>query len=256
MIIDAHVHLKHGDAAGTEHPVETIIEVMDAASIDRSVVFAMSTTAEHAIEMASAAVAKYPERLIPYAYSLPSYERPVLEILREAIVNRGFKGIKVHAGECRLTDYIADPVFRLAGELGVPCLVDFGGDLQTARRLATAFPATKLIIAHFGRYLCVDPVLMRNCLQIAEECPNVWVDASGVVMPWIIREGVARIGAARIMFGSDGPHTVPDFVSFARDPLTQIQALKLRPEDEALVLGEAAARLLGLEQPAASQKDE
>jgi len=246
MIIDSHAHLKHGDAAGTEHPVETIVSVMDQVGIDKSVVFAMSTTARRAIDMASEAVRQYPDRLIPYAYALPSYERPVLEELREAIAERGFRGIKVHAGECRLTDYLVDPVFRLAGEQGVPCLVDFGGDLSAARRLATDFPDTKLIIAHFGRYLCTDPVLMRGCIAIAEDCANVWLDASGIVLPWIIAEGVKRLGASRVLFGTDGPHTVPDFVTFAREPLQQIRMLGLSAEDEALVLGGAAAELLGV----------
>ncbi len=245
MVIDAHVHLKHGDAAATEYPAETIVQVMDAVGIDRSVVFAMSTDTRHAMEMAAAAVTQFPDRLIPYAYALPHYERPVIEELAEAI-RLGFRGIKLHIGECRLTSYLADPVFRLAGDMGAPCLVDFGGDLKTAERLATDFPDTKLIIAHFGRYLCTDPLLMRECLAVAERRPNVWVDASGVVMPWIVAEGVQRIGAGRILWGSDGPHVMPDLVSFAAEPLRQIRALGLTSEDEAMVLGGTAARLLGV----------
>lgn len=246
MVIDSHVHLKHGDAARTEYPVQTILEVMDAVGIDRSVVFAMSTTARHAVEMAASAVTQYPERLIPYAYALPSYEEPVLEVLREAVSQLGFRGIKVHAGECRLTDYIADPVFRLAGELGVPCLVDFGGDLATARRLAGDFPDTQLVIAHFGRYLCVDPGLLRSCLGLAEEFPNIWLDASGVVLPWVIAEATRRIGADRVLFGTDGPHPMPDFTTFAGEPLRQIRSLGLSAADEAMILGGTAARLLKL----------
>jgi len=245
MILDSHVHLKHGDAAATECSAKTIVHVMDELGIDRSVVFAMSTDTRRAIEMAAEAAAAYPDRLIPYAYALPHYERPVLDELAEAL-RLGFKGIKLHIGECRLTAYIADPVFRLAGETGVPCLVDFGGDLKTAERLATDFPDTRLIIAHFGRYLCTDPAVLRECLAVAERRPNVWVDASGVVMPWIIAEGVQRIGADRILWGSDGPYEMPDLITFALDPLRQIRALGLAPEDEALVLGGTAAKLLAL----------
>jgi predicted TIM-barrel fold metal-dependent hydrolase len=245
MIVDAHVHLKHGDAAATEYPAATIVQVMDAVGIDRSVVFAMSTDTRHAIEMAAEAVAAYPDRLIPFAYALPHYERPVIEELAAAI-RLGFRGIKLHVGECRLTSYLADPVFRLAGETGVPCLVDFGGDLRAAERLATDFPDTRLIIAHFGRYLCTDALLMRECLAVAERHPNVYVDASGVVLPWVIAEGVQRIGAGRILWGSDGPHVLPDLVSFAAGPLRQIRALGLKPEEEAMVLGGTAAELLGL----------
>jgi predicted TIM-barrel fold metal-dependent hydrolase len=245
MIIDSHVHLKHGDTAATECPAETIVQVMDAVGIDRSVVFAMSTDTRRSIEMAVDAVAQYPDRLIPYAYALPHYERPVIEELAEAI-RAGFRGVKLHIGECRLTSHLADPVFRLAGETGVPCLVDFGGDLATAERLATDFPETKLIIAHFGRYLCTDPALLRSCVALAERRSNVWLDASGVVVPWIIAEGVGRLGAGRILWGSDGPHVMPDLFTFALAPIRQIKALGLNPEDEAMILGGTAEKLLGL----------
>ena len=60
MIIDSHVHLKHGDAQKTEYSAETIVETMDAVGIDKSIVFAMSTTASRSIEMAKEAIGKFP----------------------------------------------------------------------------------------------------------------------------------------------------------------------------------------------------
>ena len=66
MIIDSHVHLKHGDAERTEYAPDEIVRVMDAVGIDKSVVFAMSTTTARSVEMAEAAVARFPDRLIPY----------------------------------------------------------------------------------------------------------------------------------------------------------------------------------------------
>lgn len=245
-IIDAHVHLKHGDAAGTEYPPERIVEVMDAAGVERAVVFAMSTTTRRSIEMARAAVERFPDRLIPFAYALPSYERPVLAELRAAIAEEGFRGIKLHVGECRLREYIADPVFALAGELGVPCLIDLGGDLATAERIAGSFPETRLIYAHFGRYLCTDAGLIESFIALAERHANVWLDASGVVLGWTIREAVERLGAARVLFASDGPHPHPDEVTMLRDAIRQIRALELAAEDEAMVLGGSIAALLGL----------
>jgi len=52
MIIDSHVHLKHGDAQRTEYSAEAIVRTMDAVGIDQSIVFAMSTTTRRSIEMA------------------------------------------------------------------------------------------------------------------------------------------------------------------------------------------------------------
>jgi predicted TIM-barrel fold metal-dependent hydrolase len=246
MIIDSHVHLKHGDAAKTEYSPEAIVEVMDAAGIDRSVVFAMSTTTRRSIEMAEEAARKFRDRLIPYVYALPSYDRVVVEELEQAIGQLRFRGIKIHIGECRLTDYIVDPVLELATEYGVPCLVDFGGDLASAERIARDFPATKLIVAHFGRYLCTDAEFLDRVIQMAGTYENVWLDSSGVTMEGKIEQAVGAIGAERIVFGTDGPHPKPDLLTFARAPIEQISALDLTDEQKALILGGSIAALLGL----------
>jgi len=245
MIIDAHVHLKHGDVAATEYTPERIVEVMDGAGVERSVVFAMSTTTRRATEMAREAAERFPDRLIPYAYALPSYERPVIDELRVAIEELGFRGIKLHVGECRLRQYIADPVVALAGELGVPCLIDLGGDLATGERIAASFPQTKLIYAHFGRYLCTEVPVLESFIALAQRHPNVWLDTAGVVLSWTIRAAVERLGAERVLFGTDSPYPRPDEVTMLRDGIRQIRALELPPEDEAMVLGGAIARLLG-----------
>jgi predicted TIM-barrel fold metal-dependent hydrolase len=144
MIIDSHVHLKHGDAAKTEYSADKIVDTMDAVGIDRSVVFAMSTTTRRSIEMALDAVRRDPQRLIPYAYALPSYKRPVIEELEHALSELGFRGIKIHAGECSLEGYVIDPVLALAARHGVPCLIDCSGRAGAIERMAREHPGCTL----------------------------------------------------------------------------------------------------------------
>ncbi len=246
MIVDSHVHLKHGDEARTEYTAEEIVRVMDATGIDRSVVFAMSTTTARSIEMAEAAVRCFPDRLIPYVYALASYRDPVLALVEDAVSQRAFRGIKVHAGEYRISEYTTDPLFELAGNLDVPCLVDFSGNLETAARTAGAFPGTKIIIAHIGRYLGTDDGLLEGFISLAEQRGNVYLDVSGVVRLWAIAEAVRRIGARRVLWGTDGPHETPDTVSFARTELEKIRACGLKQADLDNVLGGTASALLGL----------
>ncbi len=245
MIIDSHVHLKHGDTAGTEYSADEIIEVMDATGIDRSVVFAMKTTTRRSVEMATAAVGEYPDRLIPYVYALPHYDRPVLPEIKDALEG-GFRGIKMHVGECRIRPHTSDPVFDLAGELGAPVLIDLAGDLGTAQRLARDFLDTKLIIAHLGRYKCTDEALIADFIAVAENHANVWLDASGVVMTHMIGGAVRRVGAERVLFGTDGPHPKPDLATFARYAIRQIEMLEISDEEKRMVLGGSARELLGL----------
>jgi hypothetical protein len=246
MIVDSHAHLKHGDAAHTEYSPEQIIATMDAAGIDKAVVFAMSTTPERAIEMARGAAEKFPGRLIPYAYGLPSYTGDVLRLIERAVREEKFKGIKIHAGECTLAEYVSDPIFALAGGLGVPCLVDCVGRCADVERLAEKFPKTRIIVAHLGQYWTSDVRAIDNFIAMAERRPNVLMDVSGVLQSWKIREAVGRIGSARLVWGTDGPHPCPDTATYARDELAKVRALGLAPADEATVLGGSIARLLRL----------
>jgi len=242
LVIDSHVHLKHGDAQKTEYSAETIVKIMDEAQIDKSVVFAMSTTTRRSIEMARTAVKKFEDRLIPYVYALPNYERPVITEIEKAITDLGFRGIKLHIGECTLERYVTEPVLRLAGRYDVPCLIDCAGRYRLIEEMAKTFPETKIIVAHLGKYLCRDETLIDRFIQIAKSNRNIFLDASGVVIPKKIKEAVNIVGSNRVIFGTDGPK--PNGAEFARAELNKIRKLKLNPEDERAVLGGNIAKLL------------
>jgi hypothetical protein len=246
MIIDAHCHLKHGDAEGTEFPADDVVRAMDATGVHKSVVFAMSTTTRHSVELADQAVGQFPDRLIPYVYALPSYERPVAPELEEAISERGFRGIKIHLGECTLAEYVIDPVMELAGQLGAPCLVDLKGQAGVAESLASRFPQTTLLIAHMGQYLCTDPQLIDRFIDIAERHSNVWLDVSGVATLWKIKEAAVRLGSKRLIWGTDGPVRAPDIASFVQTEMDKVRMLKLGREAEQDILGGSLASLLSL----------
>lgn len=244
-IIDSHVHLKHGDVQKTEYGAETIVKTMDEVGIDKSVVFAMSTTSRHSIRMAREAVSKFPDRLIPYVYALPDYERPVIQEIDEAISKLGFRGIKLHIGECTLEKYVASPVLKLAGKRGVPCLIDCGGRHDIIQRMAENFPGTRIIVAHLGKFLCEDETLIDRFIDIAKAHHSIFLDVSGVVRTHKIREAVFQVGSDHVIFGTDGPAEAPDEVGYARTELDKILALNLNTKDENAVLGKTIANLLG-----------
>ncbi|MBS7611809.1 amidohydrolase family protein [Candidatus Bathyarchaeota archaeon] len=244
MIIDSHVHLKHGDANRTEYSAETIVYTMDAVGIDVSVVFAMSTSTRRSIEMALEAYRRSPDRLIPYVYAIPSFERPVNEEIKEAVVRLGFKGVKIHAGEYTIAEYVVDPVVELAEKFEVPCLIDCVGRISDVKRMAEKFPKAKIVVAHFGKYLSADEKLIDQFINLASTHENVYLDTSGVVLTHKIREAIQRIGSNHIVFGTDGPHEEPDTVSFAKKELEKIKSLKLNPTDEENILGKNILRIL------------
>ncbi len=243
-IVDSHVHLKHGDAARTEYSPEVIVETMDKVGIQKSVVFAMSTTTRRSIEMAESAARKFPDRLIPYVYALPHYERPVVREIEAALSGGLFRGIKIHAGECTLAEYVVDPVLTVAAKFGAPCLIDCAGNHPAAQRMARAFPNTKLIIAHMGRFLTTDKALIDQFITVAERFENVFLDLSGVVAVEKISEAVQRIGSQRLVWGSDGPDRKPDTATYARRELDKIRKLNVSEEDRNNLLGQTIRKLL------------
>lgn len=245
-IIDCHVHLKHGDAAGTEWSADSIVELMDEVGIARSIVFAMKTTTVRSIEMAAAAVEKYPDRLIPFLYGLPSYEIALLPEIEKAVVHKGFRGIKLHVGECTLAEYVIDPLLRLAGTFPIPCLVDVAGNVASAARMAKAFPQTRFWFAHMGRYNSTDAAMTDQFIRLAEEFDNVWLDLSAVGLPAKIGEAVSRVGAQRLVWGTDGPYRNPTAAEYARAQLDNVRRLEISAEDKRLILGGNVARLLNL----------
>lgn len=245
-IIDCHMHLKHGDAARTEWSADSIIEIMDQVGIGRAIVFAMSTTTIRSIEMARSAVEKYPKRLIPFLYALPSYERPVLKEIEDAISQRGFCGIKMHAGECTLVEYIVDPLMRMASSFAIPCLIDFAGNASAARRLAKSFPEVPMWLAHMGRYMSTDAQMVDQFISIAADHENVSLDLSGVALFNKVEEAISRVGAKRLVWGTDGPFKNPDVVTYARTELDKILTLKISDADKELILGGNVVRALKL----------
>ncbi|MEM2239441.1 MAG: amidohydrolase family protein [Candidatus Bathyarchaeia archaeon] len=244
LIVDAHVHLKHGDVNRTEYNAETIVYTMDAVGIDISVVFAMSTSTKRSIEMALEACKKFPDRLIPYVYAIPSFERVVNDEIKEAVVKLGFKGVKIHAGEYTIAEYVIDPLIELVERLEVPCLIDCVGRISDVKRIAEKFPEAKIIVAHFGKYLSRDENLIDQFIGLASTHGNIYLDTSGVVLTQKIVEAIKRVGSDRIVFGTDGPHEEPDTVSFAKRELEKIKALKLNSTDEENILGKSILRLL------------
>jgi predicted TIM-barrel fold metal-dependent hydrolase len=84
-----------------------------------------------------------------------------------------------------------------------------------------------------GGYFHVD-----EAIEAAGRRPNLVLETSAMPYPAKIREAVDRVGAARVLYASDGPACSP------RIEVEKVRLAGLDPEDERLVLGENAAALL------------
>lgn len=244
MIIDMHMHIDDIPALGWNMSAAECIERMDEAGVD---VAAVMTIADlpginpEALELIAQACDQHTGRLCGFIRLHPWYRQESLALLSRAVGELGFRGLKLHpvstlahpSGEDTIT------LIRKAGELGVPTLFHCGDEPMTTplsiEPAAAACPDSVVILGHMGGYFHVD-----EAIEVAERQPNIVLETSATPYPQKIKEAVDRIGAERVVFGSDGPVSSP---VLERE---KVMIAGLSPADTALVLGANAARLLGL----------
>jgi len=244
VIIDMHMHIDDVPALGWKMSAAQCIESMDEAGVD---VAAVMTIADlpginpEALELIAEACGQYPGRLYGFIRLHPWYREQALDLLDIAVNESGFRGLKLHPVSSLAHPSGADTIalIRRAGELGIPTLFHCGDEPMTTplsiEPAAAACPDSIVIFGHMGGYFHVD-----EAIEVAERHSNIVLETSAMPYPAKILEAVERIGAARVIFGSDGPLSSP---LLERD---KVVIAGLTPEDTARVLGENAALLLGV----------
>jgi len=244
VIVDMHMHIDDIPALGWHMSAAQCVAAMDEAGIDIAVAMTITDLPEvnpTAIELIADACAEFPGRLYAFARVHPWYQEEAVRLLRRAVTEHGFKGLKLHP-----VTTIAHPsgpdtirLIRTAAELGVPTLFHCGDEPMTTplaiAPAAAAVPEGTIILGHMGGYFHVD-----EAIAVAERYPNIVLETSAMPYPNKIKEAVERVGAERVIFGSDGPVCSPVLEK------EKVGMAGLDPDDEARVLGGNAARLLGV----------
>jgi len=238
MIIDCHCHAGKGDGLtgpwDTAAPLGAYLQRAQEAGIQRTVLFpAFHSDYATANREVARIVARYPERFYGFAFVNPTRDRGrVLELVREAVQRHGFRGLKVHRHDARLTREVCE----VAKAFGLPILYDVMGEVAPVELVASEYPDVALIIPHLGSF-ADDWRAQRALLDVLARHPNVFADTSGVRRFDLLEEAVERAGAGKLLFGSDGPWLHPGV------EIAKVRALGLAPEDERRVLGGNLLRL-------------
>jgi uncharacterized protein len=238
LIIDCHCHAGLGDGLtgpwDTAAPLGRHLRRAARAGIGRTVIFAaFHSDYASANRDVARMVASRPDRLYGFAFVNAERDRGrVRELVRVAVEDYGFMGIKVHRHDARITREVCE----VARAFGLPVLYDVMGDTSVVELLAREYAAVDFIIPHLGSFaddwraqLALIDHLVRH--------PNVYADTAGVRRFDLLEQAVQRAGARKILFGSDGPWLHPAV------ELAKIRALSLSPADEALVVGGNFLRL-------------
>jgi uncharacterized protein len=241
MIVDAHLHVDDVPALGWKLEAAECVRRLDEAGIDRGVVMTIvdvPAVNPHAIELIAEACAAYPDRLDAFARIHPWYGDESAALLEHAFA-LGFKGLKLHpvstlahpAGEETLR------LIRLAAAHNAPTLFHCGDEPLTTPlsigRAAAACPEARIILGHMGGYSHAE-----EAIEVAEANQNIVLETSAMPYPEKIGEAVERIGAARVLYGSDGPACSP------RIEVEKVRLAGLSPDAEQLVLAGNALRIL------------
>ena len=239
MIIDFHCHAGKGDLlsapASTNAPIEPYLRRARAAGIDKTVVVA-GFNSDYARANAEVAriVARHPEQLIGFAFVHCKRDRGrIRRMIERSVREWGFRGIKVHGVEGLPTREVCDA----ARALHLPMLVDVTGQAQVVDMFAPQYPDVDFVIAHLGSFVDDFRALQQVVDQLVRY-PNVYADTSAVRRFDYIVEAVKRAGPRKLLFGTDGPWLHPALEKY------KIRLLNLAPENEALILGGNALRLL------------
>jgi len=240
VIIDGHCHAGKGDGLtgpwDTSAPLEAYLRRAREVGVDRTVLFAAfhSDYAE-ANRQVARIVASRPDRFYGFAFVHPERDRGrVAAMVRTAVLEYGFRGIKVHRHDGRITREVCE----VARAYALPVIYDVMGEVSAVELLATEYPGVSFIVPHLGSFaddwraqLALIDHLVRH--------PNIYTDTAGVRRFDLLEAVVQRAGARKLLFGTDGPWLHPGV------ELAKVRALHLTAAEERQILGGTILRLMG-----------
>jgi predicted TIM-barrel fold metal-dependent hydrolase len=241
VIVDCHCHAGIGNGLtgpwDTEAHLGRYLERATRAGIDRTVVFPTFDSDYAAANRRLAGIVRAARgRLYGFGFVHPVRDAGrVSSLVEEAVLGFGFRGIKVHRGDARISREICEAARRF----GVPVLYDPMGEIGPVELVAAEYGDCVFIVPHLGSF-ADDWRAQAAMIGLLLRYDNIYVDTSAVRRFDLLAEA-ARRRPERVLFGSDGPWLHPGV------ELAKVRLLGLRPADERRVLG---GNVLSLVDPA------
>lgn len=250
MVVDIHAH--PGFAGNLKGLREEFAPALRAASfhgVDRVCLNSLGdwtrSPKPNVVKKANDAVlslaADHPKRVIGFCYVNPTYPEEALKEIERCVVGEGMAGIKLWTA-CRASDDRVRAIAQRAAALGIPLLqhawYEAGGNHESESTpadvavLARRCPEAHIVMAHLtgaGEQGLADIAPHRN----------VSVDISGgEPEAGLLELAVRRLGARRVMFGTDSP------IRSYGMTLGKVRGAKITRRQRELILGGNARRLL------------
>jgi len=244
LAVDSHAHL--GRYSSTYMPYSTedgLIETMDRLGIEKACIsdfLSIGPDYRRGNDRVAHAVRRYPTRFVGYVAVNPNYPDDMENELERCFREPGMKGIKLH---CDLHSYPIDgdnyrPALEFANSRSLPVLIHGYGDRRTLEGILRRYPDARIIAAHVGAW---DGRSSNPAIELAKDYENLYLDlASSIAYRGAFEKMVERVGADRILYGSDMPMLDPGY------QLGRVVRSGIPKEQMRMILSDNARKLFGL----------
>ncbi len=240
MRIDGHCHI--GIGVKRQFRADELLLEMDRHEINKAVICSVdefiAVLNREGNDFILRTVREHPDRFIGFASVNPWYGLEAVSELRRS-VELGLKGLKLNPSIQGVfaNDEILFPIIDIANDYGIPVYCHTGTPmgslpLQLAD-IANRFPHVNFIMGHMGSSDFVNEVV-----PAMSRARNIFAETSKALDCRIIREVVAKLGASRVIFGSNCPGSTYEV------ELEKIELLELTPDDLEWVLGRTISNLI------------
>jgi predicted TIM-barrel fold metal-dependent hydrolase len=232
---------RKGDVLESAITAERILENMDAAGVERSVVYPVTwnTYVEKSNREIADAVEKNPTRFIGLARSNPA-EKEGLKLLEKALEWKTIKGIRLRPFHDKFT--LSDPrvakAFALAVERKVPIAVDGEKNMAALVALMEKYTQVPIVLMHlgdFGNWVWQNG---KAYMELLGKLPHFYMATCFEIIHFFLEEAIRR-APKKVVFGSDSPSLPPSM------ELKKIEVMRLPEEDFAGVVGRNLSQIFG-----------
>jgi predicted TIM-barrel fold metal-dependent hydrolase len=233
-----------------ESTATDLMAAMDEANVDTALVIAHPPVISNEFILD---LCELEPRLIPVVNVPKAVSDPVKTL--QGYIRLGAKVLKIHpAADGEGPDSLRyQKLLKEVADQGIPVILHTGcihshffykdpsqGQVERFAKWFEAYPQISFVLAHMNFH---DPEI---ALDLCEQYENLFVDTSWQPAE-SIGEAVRRIGAERVLFGTDWP-IVGNNMSVGRKRIEECIEIGLFNQEQAeLILGENANKLLGLE---------